>query len=257
MFFDIKEYKITLTVVSGLYIGGGDSGIRIGGVDNEFIKHPVKKQPYIPGSSLKGKVRSLLEYEAGILPLRCNDEEQKGSSVSSTNGKNSDSKQKEKGLPLSFADYEKSSGKQKEKIKKVLMLFGIAGTDFRPEIGITRLAFSDLELTETYKQNFKQDQSSVFEVKAETAIDRTTGTAKKGSLRFTERVGEGVTFTGTISMKKFADDEKYDLENVLFKGLKLLMMDTLGGAGSRGYGRVKISFDDKDINERFNNPKLS
>ncbi len=238
MFFEITEYKIILEVISGLYIGGGDSRIRIGGVDNEFIKHPDTRQPYIPGSSLKGKVRSLLEYEAGILPLRCNDKGPNGS-------------------PLSLADYKNSDGKQKEEVKKVLMLFGIAGNDFSPEIGITRLAFSDLALTKDYEQSFKQDQSSVFEVKAETAIDRTTGTAKRGSLRFTERVGEGVTFTGTISMKKFADDEKYDLENILFKGLKLLMKDTLGGAGSRGYGRVEISFSDKVINERFNNFKLS
>lgn len=233
MFFEITEYKIILEVISGLYIGGGDSGIRIGGVDNEFIKHPVTRQPYIPGSSLKGKVRSLLEYEAGILPLRCNDKEPKGS-------------------PLSLADYKNSDSKQKEEIKKVLMLFGIAGNDFSHEIGITRLAFSDLELTDYYK-----NMSSVYEVKAETAIDRITGTAKTGSLRFTERVGEGVTFTGIISMKKFKGDEEHKLEDVLFKGLHLLMKDTLGGAGSRGYGKVKISFDDKDINERFNNFKLS
>lgn len=234
MFFDIVEYKITLKVISGLYIGGGDSGIRIGGVDNEFIKHPVTRQPYIPGSSLKGKIRSLLEYNTGILPLRYG------------------SDKKIDGSALSLKDYETSSGEQKEQIKKVLMLFGIAGNDFSPEIGITRLAFSDMELTDDYRQG----QSSVFEIKAETAIDRSTGTAKKGSLRFTERVGEGVTFTGTISMKKFAGDEKYDLEKLLFQGLALLMKDTLGGAGSRGYGRVEITFDDSAIATRFNEYKL-
>lgn len=230
MYFDIVEYKITLKVISGLYIGGGDSGIRIGGVDNEFIKHPVTRQPYIPGSSLKGKIRSLLEYSVGILPLRYGSEG------------------KIDGSALSLEDYNASNGEQKEEIKKVLMLFGIAGNDFSPEIGITRLAFSDMELT----NEFTEEQSSVFEVKAETAIDRATGTAKKGSLRFTERVGEGVTFTGTISMKKFAGDEKYNLEEVLFKGISLLMKDTLGGAGSRGYGRVEIIFNDSDISERFN-----
>ena len=109
-----------------------------------------------------------------------------------------------------------------------------------------------MELTNEYKQ----EQSSVFEIKAETAIDRSTGIAKTRSLRYTERVGEGVTFTGTISMKKFAGDEKYDLEKVLFQGLALLMKDTLGGAGSRGYGRVEITFDDNDIAARFNEYKL-
>lgn len=234
MYFDIVEYKITLKVISGLYIGGGDSGIRIGGVDNEFIKHPVTRHPYIPGSSLKGKIRSLLEYSAGILPLRYSSDKQMDGSA------------------LSLEDYKASSGEQREQIRKVLMLFGIAGNDFSPEIGVTRLAFSDMELTNEYKQ----EQSYVFETKAETAINRSTGTAKTGSLRYTERVGEGVTFTGTISMKKFAGDEKYDLEKVLFQGLALLMKDTLGGAGSRGYGRVEITFDDNDIAARFNEYKL-
>ncbi len=237
MFFDIKEYKITLKVVSGLYIGGGDSSVRIGGVDNEFIKHPVNRYPYIPGSSLKGKMRSLLEYEAGILPLRFKNRE---------DGKDID------GSVLSLKDYDSCKDEaQKEQIKKVLMLFGIAGNESNTEIGITRLAFSDLELT----AKFKDDISSVYETKAETAIDRAKGTAKNGSLRFTERVGEGVEFTGIISMRQFKEDEKYDLEKVLFKGIFLLMQDTLGGAGSRGYGKVAISFDDVDINNRFNEYK--
>lgn len=49
-----------ITACTGLHIGGGPAGLDIGGVDNAVIKDHEGK-PYIPGSSLKGKMRSLLE----------------------------------------------------------------------------------------------------------------------------------------------------------------------------------------------------
>ncbi|WP_010501820.1 type III-A CRISPR-associated RAMP protein Csm3 [Paenibacillus elgii] len=61
--------------LSGLRIGGAKEQLEIGGVENNIIRHPLTKQPYIPGSSLKGKMRSLLEYkhsEAGKIPCQCN-----------------------------------------------------------------------------------------------------------------------------------------------------------------------------------------
>src|SRR3954447_21809812 len=47
---------------SGLHIGAGKDTIEIGGIDNPVIKHPHTKDPYIPGSSLKGKLRFLFEW---------------------------------------------------------------------------------------------------------------------------------------------------------------------------------------------------
>ncbi len=223
--FKIKEYKITLKVISGLYIGAGDSNVRIGGVDNEFIKHPVSKRPFIPGSSLKGKIRSLLEYDAGILKIDDKD-----------------------GNVFTVKDYiDCKDENQQQAIRRVLMLFGAFGNDYSKEIGMTRLSFSDLELAEKYRDN----PMDTLEIKAETAIDREEGSAKTGSLRFTERVVEGVEFKGTISMKVFDGDKETDLEETLFKGIKLLMLDTLGGSGSRGYGRIEIKFDDSDKQSNF------
>ncbi len=46
---------------SGLHIGGSAEATQIGGVDNPVIRQPLNGYPYIPGSSLKGKMRSLLE----------------------------------------------------------------------------------------------------------------------------------------------------------------------------------------------------
>lgn len=45
-----------------LHIGGSQDSLQIGGLDAPVLKDPVTKMPYIPGSSLKGKLRSTLEY---------------------------------------------------------------------------------------------------------------------------------------------------------------------------------------------------
>jgi CRISPR-associated protein Csm3 len=64
--------KVVITggirLVTGLHIGGAAAGLDIGGVDNPIIRHPVTREPYIPGSSLRGKIRALLE-RAYNLPL--------------------------------------------------------------------------------------------------------------------------------------------------------------------------------------------
>src|SRR3989304_7996305 len=63
----IKELKGTIVLKSGLHIGSGNMEMHIGGTDSPVIKHPHTLEPYIPGSSLKGKVRSLLEMESGLM----------------------------------------------------------------------------------------------------------------------------------------------------------------------------------------------
>jgi CRISPR-associated protein Csm3 len=64
----VKKIKIntTLELITGLHIGGSSENVEIGGIDNPVIKIATKdSQPYIPGSSLKGKMRCLLEQIAG------------------------------------------------------------------------------------------------------------------------------------------------------------------------------------------------
>jgi CRISPR-associated protein Csm3 len=64
---EIKKLEGTITLKSGLHIGSGNMEMKIGGTDSPVIKHPHTLEPYIPGSSLKGKVRSLLEMESGLV----------------------------------------------------------------------------------------------------------------------------------------------------------------------------------------------
>lgn len=73
----VKKIKLTakLNLLTGLHIGGSSDNVEIGGIDNPVIKIGTKdNQPYIPGSSLKGKMRCLLEQIAGSSKVGGNDE---------------------------------------------------------------------------------------------------------------------------------------------------------------------------------------
>ena len=87
------------------------------------------------------------------------------------------------------------------------------------------------------------------EVKSENSINRIKGTARKS--RFTERVPAETEFRFSISLKVLQGDE--GIEDLLFKGLKLLEQDALGGSGSRGYGKIKFLFDQPEIQAKFDN----
>lgn len=54
-----------MEVKSGLSIIGNKDNIGPGGVDGAVIKNPLNNEPYIPGTSLKGKMRSKLEESIG------------------------------------------------------------------------------------------------------------------------------------------------------------------------------------------------
>ncbi|WRH67235.1 MAG: type III-A CRISPR-associated RAMP protein Csm3 [Planktothrix sp. GU0601_MAG3] len=51
----------TLVVETGLHIGGGGENLDIGGLDKPVIRDPMTQRPYLPGSSIKGKLRAILE----------------------------------------------------------------------------------------------------------------------------------------------------------------------------------------------------
>ena len=65
MTFQIKEITGKIKVVTGLHIGSGNTEMHIGGTDNPVIKNAATNEPYIPGSSLKGKMRSLFRLYRG------------------------------------------------------------------------------------------------------------------------------------------------------------------------------------------------
>lgn len=208
---NIVEIKAKLVLQTGLHIGAGDSEMHIGGIDNSVIKHPLTQSPYIPGSSLKGKIRTLLEWRSGAVQNN----------------------------PLTLKDVSKNP----EEVKNILRLFGISGDTKNSEqevaeIGVSRLAFWDCALNEAWEKAIRDDNQLLTEAKSENTIDRITSTA--GNPRQTERVPAGAEFDFKLTLRQFEGD-KPELLDLVLKGLKLLELDSLGGSGSRGYGKVKFT----------------
>ncbi len=220
----IKAISGRIVLESGLHIGAGDTEMHIGGTDSPVISNPHTREPYIPGSSLKGKIRSLLEMRSGLLHL--------------TNGK-----------PLNATVLNSNlSENEKKEALLILKIFGVSGADgdLAAEIGPTRVSFADCSLNKKCKQEVLLNNWSFTEIKAENSINRIRGVADNP--RFTERVVAGMSFDFSITLKVMEGDE--NLQDYLLKGLKLLELDALGGSGSRGYGRVHFELDG-DLQEKF------
>lgn len=222
----IRVLSGDIELLTGLHIGSGNTEMHIGGSDNPVIRHPHTNQPYIPGSSLKGKVRSLLEWRAGLAAV--ND-----------------------GKPMSYSTLEKAP--DKKQAEAILKLFGNSGNYEKPEqalkIGPTRAAFRDAMLKSDWVDNMRKKNLSMTEVKMENTIDRVRGVAEHP--RNVERVPAGAMFAFQIAIKELNGED--DLLDTLLIGLKLLEKDSLGGSGSRGYGRVQLTFADAETQTRFIN----
>ena len=205
----MKIVKLTGTVelLSGLHIGGGDDTMKIGGVDNQIIKDANTDNPYIPGSSLKGKMRSLLEWDIGVVGIG--------------DGNPFHSKLLDKSI---FSD-----ANLKKKAETLLKLFG----DKEGKFGITRISVGDCRLCQ------ESESMVLSEAKYENVINRQTGIASNP--RQTERVPAGVKFDFDIRIKVLDEnDNEEELVSMVKEGFELIESDYLGGNGSRGYGRVKF-----------------
>ena len=231
-----KIQKLTgqIELLSGLHIGSGNTEIHIGGTDNPVIKNPITQQPYIPGSSIKGKMRSLLEWQIGV--------------VGQTDGQ-----------PLSFKHLNKLDGKVSEKAKALIKLFGGApdgdiNADLLAEIGPSRLSFWDCSLDSEWARAMSEKNLLLTETKMENMIDRIKGTAEHP--RNTERVPATARFEFNLTIRVH-DHE--DLTDTILVGFKLLELTGLGGSGSRGYGKFAfrdLKLDGQDIQDRLKNLNL-
>lgn len=204
-----------IDVITGLHIGGSTAIIEIGGKDNPVIKHPITKEPYIPGSSLKGKMRSLLEWKLGIV--------------------NTDSDSPDFGEVHQWCE---------NPACPICVIFGTSAEE--AHIGPTRLIVRDAVLDEEYKnkqkeKNFNWTPLDITEDKCENAINRITARANPRNL---ERVISGTTFSFNMSYRVFENGDNGTSDESLFshvlEGLKLIEQDALGGAGSRGCGQVRF-----------------
>ena len=208
---------------TGLHIGAGKGSLEIGGADNPVVKDAFGL-PYIPGSSLRGRIRSLLENALGLT------------------------------TPAELVYLSKRKG-QEVRIHQsdrpddeICLLFGrnpgrmdrVAGEALDTRAATpARLAIYDAPLdaasiTPQMRENLDDE---ITEVKSENAIDRITSQANPRTL---ERVPAGARFHVRMVLDVLCEEDKA-LAARLIEGLRLLEDDALGGGGSRGSGRVRFA----------------
>ena len=205
---------------TGLHIGAGKGSLEIGGADNPVVKDAFGI-PYIPGSSLRGRLRSLLEQTLGLA------------------------------IPSELVYLSKRKG-QEVRIHQsdrpdddICVLFGrnpgrvekVSGEAMEAPLATpARLTVYDSPLlvdsiTPQMRDNLDDE---LTEVKSENAVDRITSQANPRTL---ERVPAGARFRFRMVMDVLCVEDKPLLAR-LAEGLRLLEDDALGGGGSRGSGRV-------------------
>ena len=232
--------KGTIKACTGLHIGGNSGELDIGGIDNPIIRNAFNRQPYIPGSSVRGKMRGLLDRHFDK-PL----EKRVGRDV----------RVHECQTP---ADYNECP---------VCQVFGVAPQGaLRGETMPTRVIVRDTFLTrESLDALDRADTDTDFtEIKTEVAIDRITSAATP---RQQERVPAGATFGPfQIVHSLYTQDEngkgnqlqnELQLFDTVLTGMELLEDDYLGGSGSRGSGQIAfenltMAFKSRECYEKAN-----
>lgn len=207
---------------TGLHIGAGKGSLEIGGADNPVVKDAFGI-PYIPGSSLRGRLRSLLEQTSGLA------------------------------VPSELVYLSKRKG-QEVRIHssdrpddEICILFGrnagrldrVTGEPIETSAATpARLTFYDAPLvidsiTPQMRENLDDE---LTEVKSENSVDRITSQANPRTL---ERVPAGARFAFRIVLDVLCQEDKPLMASVA-EAMRLLEDDALGGGGSRGSGRVKF-----------------
>ena len=215
----IIRLKGTITAKTGLRIGAERGELEIGGIDNPVVRNPLTGEPYIPGSSIKGKMRSLMEWAFSLVSAE--------------------------------ADGKRSAHQCEEVNCPVCRVFGSAANRQLPERGPTRLIVRDAHLTPESRDallKMSQERGLLFtEAKQEVFVPRLGGEANP---RTTERVPAGAEFEFELVYRVYdtgdggRTDEAY-FEKVVKEALRLLELDALGGHTSRGYGKVALDVEEE------------
>lgn len=237
---EIKGYIYSM---SGIRIGGNKDTMQIGGIDSPVVKNPINNIPYIPGSSLKGKTRFLLEHRydcynentgevSGILSKsRIKDMSWNTNPIALVFGFVKTERKDD-----SYKTTENSDDTAYYPTRVIFRDSNIVGAILDPSV---------LEESEIDRDipNLKLKMGSDFsEAKMEVNINRISGTvnSKSGGPRTIERVPAGTVFDFSVTLRVFREQEAENHKQLLLEGLKLLENDSLGGSGSRGYGRIRF-----------------
>jgi CRISPR-associated protein Csm3 len=212
----LNEYATLGAIIklkTGLHIGTGEKEER--GAAIPIMESLRNRMPYIPGSSLKGKMRCLLEQSYGRKRID----------------------QRNPGSPCCCGNCQ------------ICLLFGSGSSDTTKEP--TRLIFRDCYLT---KESNELIEKIGLEEKPGVSIDRNSGKATRGALFPMKRIPEGIEFNFEVSVRIFDKDDKNKINELLSVGLYLMEQDALGGGGTRGSGQIEffnIVFDGKNFNDNW------
>ena len=213
--------ELPFKLLTGTHIGNANDGFAIGGIDKVVIRDAVTRLPIVPGSSLKGKLRSIVEALEGM----------------------------EKGQPMEHnrwynrghsGIFRHEANNRDEALRNAVdRTFGTAGEGSTGTNHPSRLAISDAQVTAATAEVLSDLEGDFpfTEIKSENFLDRITSAASPRSL---ERVPAGSVFVSRVTytvedLSQVKDDLKY-----LLAALKWLEDDYIGGNGSRGYGRLQF-----------------
>jgi CRISPR-associated protein Csm3 len=205
----VVKLTFEIRLVEGTRVGGSGGGLGIGEIVEPnlmAIRNPANNEFYIPGSSLKGKIRSGLEREQG---------------------------KHDNGKPCTCGS----------KDCLVCTIFGAhPKRDGTPECGPTRIVVRDAPLSAASRQSLgerEQQAKPTTEEKTEATIDRELGKAENP--RTGERVLPGTTFEGEILLHIYEGDPARKMTDFVRHGLGIIQeASSIGASGSRGYGKVRF-----------------
>lgn len=218
--------ELPFKLLTGTHIGNENDGFAIGGVNKVVIRDAVTRLPIVPGSSLKGKLRSIVEAMEGM---------QKGKKLEHGAWYNKEHSR----------IYRHEAESRDEALKNAVdRTFGIAAREQAKGNHPARLAVSDAQVTSQTAEVLSELEGDFpfTEIKSENFLDRITSAANPRTL---ERVPAGSVFVSRVS---YAVEDLGQMEEDLryfFAALNWLEDDYIGGSGSRGYGRVRFGMAEK------------
>lgn len=226
--------------LTGLHIGGAAGALEIGGVDSPVIRNPLNNQPYIPGSSLRGKMRSLTERlygcEQNFAVNRQRGKEVYVHTCQAAGNPPDREDAYQQWLAAFHAQFNNCP---------VCPVFGTTGDEPVPHP--TSLVVRDVFLSADSLSKLEAAQTDFpyTEIKWEATIDRVTSAATPRQI---ERVPAGTVFEGFELAYGIYDKAGVGHFPTALKALQLVEEDYLGGLGSRGGG--KVAFYIKEVYAR-------
>jgi len=200
--------------LSGTRVGGTDDELAIGGVDLPVIKHPITREPYLPGSSMKGRLRNELERQLGS--FGGSDSSQPCDCVKPT-------------CPVCrlFGPHNAHRRDKRDDAKR---------------IGPTRIIVRDLPWVKP-----EGSLSVILETKTESINNRRSGAAEHP--RTSERVPSGSKFKFEVSIQVYDEDKEFEFGGkkganafacAVLQAMKGVEQTGIGSSVSRGSGQIKF-----------------